>query len=116
VAREARDVDTHASLSLAPAALSGWYERRCGAGASANAHEITPTQRRSMTDTPFIARGFHRRRGKRSPRACRQARYETRDFPSQSPAPLRGSDWTFPSGVDGQSTRWSWDELHALRA
>ena len=71
-----------------------------------------------MTDTPFIARGFHRRREQAQPARLPPGQYETRDFPVLSAGPTPRTplaDWNFTIvGADGQSTRWSWDELHAL--
>ena len=71
-----------------------------------------------MTDTRFIARGFHRRREQAQPARLPPGQYETRDFPVLSAGPTprtQLADWNFTiMGADGQSTRWSWEELHAL--
>ena len=71
-----------------------------------------------MPDTPFIARGFHRRRPESSPSRLPPGQYETRDFPVLSAGPTPRavlSQWDFTiSDPDGQSISWSWDELMAL--
>jgi DMSO/TMAO reductase YedYZ molybdopterin-dependent catalytic subunit len=71
-----------------------------------------------MADTPFIARGFHRRRAESSSNRLPPGQYETRDFPvlSAGPTPrtaLAQWDFTIQDGA-GRSVRWSWDELMAL--
>jgi DMSO/TMAO reductase YedYZ molybdopterin-dependent catalytic subunit len=71
-----------------------------------------------MSDTPFIARGFHRRRPESSTDRLPPGQYETRDFPvlSAGPTPRTPlSQWDFTiNDADGRSIRWSWDELMAL--
>jgi DMSO/TMAO reductase YedYZ molybdopterin-dependent catalytic subunit len=71
-----------------------------------------------MADTPFIARGFHSRRGTGSAGRLPPGQYETRDFPVLSAGPTPRTPlakWDFTiRDVDGQSVRWSWDELRAL--
>ncbi|HEY9226796.1 MAG TPA: sulfite oxidase-like oxidoreductase [Gemmatimonadaceae bacterium] len=71
-----------------------------------------------MADKPFIARGFHSRRGAASEGRLPPGQYETRDFPvlSAGPTPrtsLDAWDFTLVRG-DGKSMRWSWQELQAL--
>jgi DMSO/TMAO reductase YedYZ molybdopterin-dependent catalytic subunit len=71
-----------------------------------------------MSDTPFIARGFHRRRPEASANRLPPGQYETRDFPvlSAGPTPRTPlSQWDFTiNDPTGRSIRWSWDELMAL--
>ena len=71
-----------------------------------------------MPDTPFIARGFHRRRPGSSENRLPPGQYETRDFPvlSAGPTPrIPLTDWDFTiHDQSGRSIRWSWDELTAL--
>ena len=72
-----------------------------------------------MTDTPFIARGFHRRRGQSSSASrVPPGQYETRDFPvlSAGPTPRTSpTDWDFTiRDAAGHSVRWSWEEVQAL--
>src|SRR6478752_7343996 len=71
-----------------------------------------------MADTPFIARGFHRRRPEPSASRLPPGQYETRDFPvlSAGPTPHVPLDgWRLTLlGADGRSAQWSWDELLAL--
>ena len=71
-----------------------------------------------MTDTPFIARGFHRRRPESSASRLPPGQYETHDFPvlSAGPTPRTSlAKWDFTiNDANGRSVRWSWDELMAL--
>ena len=71
-----------------------------------------------MSDTPFIARGFHRRRPESSPSRLPPGQYETRDFPvlSAGPTPRTSlAQWDFTiRDANGGSIRWSWEELMAL--
>jgi len=71
-----------------------------------------------MTDTPFIARGFHRRRPESSASRLPPGQYETHDFPvlSAGPTPRTSlAQWDFTiNDANGRSVRWSWDELMAL--
>ena len=71
-----------------------------------------------MSDQPFIARGFHSRRPAGNANRIPPGQYETRDFPvlSAGPTPRTPLDrWDFTiTGSNGQSARWSWDELRAL--
>ena len=71
-----------------------------------------------MPDTPFIARGFHRRRAEASPSRLPPGQYETRDFPVLSAGPTPRTtlaQWDFTiRDSSGRSVRWSWDELMAL--
>src|SRR5687767_7654809 len=72
-----------------------------------------------MADRPFIARGFHGRRGGAQSGRLPPGQYETQDFPvlSAGPTPrtpLEAWDFTIRSKDGGQSMRWSWDELQAL--
>jgi len=71
-----------------------------------------------MADTPFIARGFHRRRPEPSASRLPPGQYETRDFPvlSAGPTPRTSlAQWDFTiNDANGRSIRWSWDELMAL--
>jgi DMSO/TMAO reductase YedYZ molybdopterin-dependent catalytic subunit len=71
-----------------------------------------------MADTPFIARGFHRRRPESSSSGLPPGQYETRDFPVLSAGPTprtRLAQWDFTiQDPGGRSVRWSWDELMAL--
>jgi len=71
-----------------------------------------------MTDTPFIARGFHRRRPESSASRLPPGQYETQDFPvlSAGPTPRTSlAQWDFTiHDANAQSIRWSWDELMAL--
>jgi DMSO/TMAO reductase YedYZ molybdopterin-dependent catalytic subunit len=71
-----------------------------------------------VTDTPFIARGFHRRREAAAADRLPPGQYETRDFPvlSAGPTPqVPTSTWDFTISDDtGKSIRWSWDEFQAL--
>ena len=70
-----------------------------------------------MPDTPFIARGFHRRRPESSPSRLPPGQYETRDFPvlSAGPTPRTSlAQWDFTiRDANGGSVRWSWEELMA---
>jgi DMSO/TMAO reductase YedYZ molybdopterin-dependent catalytic subunit len=67
----------------------------------------------------LISRGF---RGRRPDSTAAQrlppGQYETRDFPVLSAGPTPHTPlakWDFMlRGVDGQTARWSWDELNAL--
>lgn len=71
-----------------------------------------------MSDTPFIARGFHRRREAAPAGRLPPGQYETRDFPvlSAGPTPrIETSEWDFTlSDPTGKAIRWSWDEIQAL--
>jgi len=71
-----------------------------------------------MADTPFIARGFHRRRPEPSASRLPPGQYETRDFPvlSAGPTPRTSlAQWDFTiNDANGRSIRWSWDELMEL--
>jgi DMSO/TMAO reductase YedYZ molybdopterin-dependent catalytic subunit len=71
-----------------------------------------------MSDTPFIARGFHRRREAPPAGKLPPGQYETRDFPvlSAGPTPrISTNQWDFTVSDDsGKSMRWSWDEFQAL--
>ena len=71
-----------------------------------------------MADTPFIARGFHRRRPESSGNRLPPGQYETRDFPvlSAGPTPRTAlAQWDFTiHDAGGRSMRWSWDELMGL--
>src|SRR4051812_42889771 len=71
-----------------------------------------------MADTPFIARGFHRRRPEAPPGRLPPGQYETRDFPvlSAGPTPHTALDrWTFTvEDTGGHALRWNWDEFQAL--
>lgn len=71
-----------------------------------------------MADKPFIARGFHGRRAAAAPNRLPPGQYETRDFPvlSAGPTPRTAlTSWDFAiRGVNGQSARWTWDELQKL--
>jgi len=71
-----------------------------------------------MSDTPFIARGFHRKREASPAGRLPPGQYETRDFPvlSAGPTPqISTNQWDFTISDDsGKSMRWSWDELQAL--
>ena len=71
-----------------------------------------------MADTPFIARGFHRRRPESSSSGLPPGQYETRDFPVLSAGPTPRTtlaQWDFTiQDPGGRSVRWSWDELMAL--
>ena len=71
-----------------------------------------------MADTPFIARGFHRRRPESAGGRLPPGQYETRDFPVLSAGPTprtTQAQWDFTiHDASGQSVRWSWDELMAL--
>ncbi|HZI40817.1 MAG TPA: sulfite oxidase-like oxidoreductase [Gemmatimonadaceae bacterium] len=71
-----------------------------------------------MADTPFIARGFHSRREQAAPGRLPPGQYETRDFPVLSAGPTPRTPlakWDFTiKGVDGQTVRWTWDQLRAL--
>ncbi len=71
-----------------------------------------------MAESPFIARGFHSRRAAAPPGRLPPGQYETRDFPvlSAGPTPRTSlAKWDFTiRGADGQSVRWSWDQLRAL--
>ena len=71
-----------------------------------------------MTTKPFIARGFHGRRGSADAGRLPPGQYETRDFPvlSAGPTPrtpLESWDFTIRDAA-GRSVRWSWAELQAL--
>jgi DMSO/TMAO reductase YedYZ molybdopterin-dependent catalytic subunit len=71
-----------------------------------------------MTDTPFIARGFHSRRQSTMAGRIPPGQYETRDFPvlSAGPTPrtlLASWDFTIRDAA-GHSVRWSWQELQTL--
>ena len=71
-----------------------------------------------MSDQPFIARGFRGRRPQAPPGRVPPGQYETKDFPvlSAGPTPRASlASWDFSiRGVDGKSTRWSWEEFQAL--
>jgi len=71
-----------------------------------------------MTDKPFIARGFHSRRDTGAAGRLPPGQYETRDFPVLSAGPTPRTPlakWDFTiRDAEGQSVRWSWDELQAL--
>jgi len=71
-----------------------------------------------MTDTPFIARGFHRRRPESSASRLPPGQYETQDFPVLSAGPTPRTtlaQWDFTiHDANARSVRWSWDELMAL--
>ena len=71
-----------------------------------------------MTDTPFIARGFHGKRAAAHSDRLPPGQYETRDFPvlSAGPTPHTAIEkWDFTiRDTDGRSVRWSWQELQAL--
>ena len=71
-----------------------------------------------MTDTPFIARGFHRKRPVSAENRLPPGQYETRDFPVLSAGPTPRTpltEWDFTiHDQSGRSIRWSWDELMAL--
>jgi DMSO/TMAO reductase YedYZ molybdopterin-dependent catalytic subunit len=70
-----------------------------------------------MADKPFIARGFHGRRGG-APNRLPPGQYETRDFPVLSAGPTPRTQlaaWDFTIERDGERVaHWSWDELLAL--
>src|SRR4051812_39151219 len=71
-----------------------------------------------MSDTPFIARGFHRRRAAGPPNRLPPGQYETKDFPvlSAGPTPrVSLATWDFTLRDEARhSIRWTWDELQAL--
>src|SRR5436305_8880946 len=71
-----------------------------------------------MADKPFIARGFHSRRGPATPNRLPPGPYETRDCPVLSAGPTPHTPlakWDFAiQDLSGQSRRWTWDELLAL--
>jgi len=71
-----------------------------------------------VTDKPFIARGFHSRRDTGAAGRLPPGQYETRDFPVLSAGPTPRTPlakWDFTiRDAEGQSVRWSWDELQAL--
>jgi DMSO/TMAO reductase YedYZ molybdopterin-dependent catalytic subunit len=71
-----------------------------------------------VTDAPFIARGFHRRRASESAERLPPGQYETRDFPVLSAGPTPRTplaEWSFTVRDEaGHSTRWSWDEFQKL--
>ena len=71
-----------------------------------------------MSDRPFIARGFVGRRPQTPPGRLPPGQYETHDFPVLSAGPTPQAnlvEWDFRiEGRDGQSVRWSWEELRAL--
>lgn len=71
-----------------------------------------------MTDTPFIARGFHGRRPSQNANRLPPGQYETRDFPVLSASPTPRVDlatWDFSiAGVNGKSRTWSWNEFNTL--
>jgi DMSO/TMAO reductase YedYZ molybdopterin-dependent catalytic subunit len=71
-----------------------------------------------MADKPFIARGFHSHRDAAPAGRLPPGQYETRDFPVLSAGPTPRTPlakWDFTiRDSDGQSVRWSWDELQAL--
>jgi DMSO/TMAO reductase YedYZ molybdopterin-dependent catalytic subunit len=71
-----------------------------------------------VTDAPFIARGFHRRREQAQPGRLPPGQYETHDFPVLSAGPTPHTDlktWDFTvRGIDGGEARWTWAELQAL--
>ena len=71
-----------------------------------------------MADKPFIARGFHGRRAAAPQNRLPPGQYETRDFPvlSAGPTPRTAlTSWDFTiRGTNGQSARWTWDELQRL--
>jgi len=71
-----------------------------------------------MADTPFIARGFHKRRESAASNRLPPGQYETRDFPVLSAGPTPRvplQQWSFTiRGPDESSAQWSWDEFQAL--
>jgi len=71
-----------------------------------------------MTNSPFIARGFHGRRPAAPPGRLPPGQYETKDFPVLSAGPTPRTPtakWDFTiRDTDGHSMRWSWDDLRAL--
>src|ERR671933_97301 len=71
-----------------------------------------------MADRPFIARGFHSRRGAAPPGHLPPGQYETKDFPVLSAGPTPRTplaSWDFTiRGLRGDAVRWTWDELQAL--
>lgn len=71
-----------------------------------------------MSDSPFIARGFHRRREAEPADRLPPGQYTTRDFPvlSAGPTPqISMNEWDFTiSDHTGKAKRWSWDEFQAL--
>jgi DMSO/TMAO reductase YedYZ molybdopterin-dependent catalytic subunit len=71
-----------------------------------------------MADKPFIARGFHSRRGPATPNRLPPGQYETRDFPVLSAGPTPHTplaSWDFRiEDLSGKSIRWTWAEFQAL--
>jgi DMSO/TMAO reductase YedYZ molybdopterin-dependent catalytic subunit len=71
-----------------------------------------------MADSPFIARGFHRRRAADPANRLPPGQYETKDFPVLSAGPTPRSSlatWDFTLRDEaGNTLRWSWDEFQAL--
>ncbi|MFL5615083.1 MAG: sulfite oxidase-like oxidoreductase [Gemmatimonadaceae bacterium] len=71
-----------------------------------------------MADKPFIARGFHSRRGPATPNRLPPGQYETRDFPVLSAGPTPHTplaSWDFTiADSSGKSIRWTWAEFQAL--
>jgi len=71
-----------------------------------------------MADTPFIARGFHRRRPDTQTERLPPGQYETHDFPVLSAGPTPHvplAEWDFTlSDPSGNSMRWSWTEFQSL--
>jgi DMSO/TMAO reductase YedYZ molybdopterin-dependent catalytic subunit len=71
-----------------------------------------------VTDTPFIARGFHSRHPAAPPGRLPPGQYETRDFPVLSAGPTPHTSlakWDFTiADSESHSVRWSWDEFQAL--
>ena len=71
-----------------------------------------------VAETPFIARGFHRRRSAAPEGRLPPGQYETHDFPvlSAGPTPRTSlAQWDFKILDEaGHSIRWSWDEFQLL--
>jgi DMSO/TMAO reductase YedYZ molybdopterin-dependent catalytic subunit len=72
-----------------------------------------------MTDRPFIARGFQRRRPESNAGRLPPGQYETRDFPVLSAGPTPRTplgSWDFSiTDARGKTIRWTWPEFQALR-
>ena len=71
-----------------------------------------------MADTPFIARGFHRRHAAEPAGRIPPGQYETHDFPVLSAGPTPQTpleEWDFTILDESAKTvRWSWEDLLLL--
>ena len=71
-----------------------------------------------MADTPFIARGFHRRHAAEPAGRIPPGQYETHDFPVLSAGPTPRTEleeWDFTIlDESGKSIRWSWEDMTSL--